>query len=117
MGLHASTDCRGSRTAASEGQHSRSFVAVARRIAVSVGALTGVLAVLGLSTDLAGPASASPAADDPCQGAMVLFCRLLPIAPELDGDVDLTQQMPATDPAALPPDSVPPADICSHGCG
>ena len=117
-GIRASTDCRrpqGSRTAGSGRQYSQSCVTVARLITASARTLAASLGVIGLSTCLAVPASAAPA-DDPCQGAMVLFCRLLPIAPELEGDVDLTKQMPASDPAALLPDSLPPADICANGC-
>jgi hypothetical protein len=71
--------------------------------------------VIGLSAFLAAPASAHPA-DDPCGLAMSFFCRFVPMAPELDGDVDLTTQPPPADPAVLPPDSLPPADICAKGC-
>lgn len=89
---------------------------VAGLTTVSLKTLAASLVVTGLSTCLAAPASAAPA-DDPCQLATMFFCRLLPIAPDLDGDVDLTKQMPATDPAAPPPDSLPPSDICASGCG
>jgi hypothetical protein len=81
------------------------FVAVLR---LSIG-------FVSLSTFLAGPASADPAGD-PCGLAMSFFCRLLPIAPDLDGDIDLTKELPPDDPAAPPPDSLPPADICARGC-
>lgn len=63
---------------------------------------------------LPAPAIADPS-QDPCQLAVSFFCRFVPIAPELDGDVDLTKQFPAMDPAQAPPD-LPPMDICSAGC-
>ena len=39
---------------------------------------------------LAIPAGADPR-DDPCRGVAIPICRLLPIMPDLDHDVDLTQ--------------------------
>jgi hypothetical protein len=75
----------------------------------------GVLGVLGAQTALAIPSGADPS-DDPCPLAMSLICRFIPTAPNLDGDVDLTKQQPPADPAAPPPDSLPPADICARGC-
>jgi len=37
---------------------------------------------------LAGPAGADP---DPCRGVAIVICRLVPVMPDLDHDVDLTQ--------------------------
>ncbi|WP_319455976.1 MULTISPECIES: fibronectin-binding protein [unclassified Mycobacterium] len=51
--------------------------------------------------------NATPA-DDPCPLAMSFLCGFLPIAPDLDGDVDLTKQLPPADPTAPAPDSLPP---------
>jgi hypothetical protein len=48
---------------------------------IALGAVT-----TGLS--LAGPAGADP---DPCRGVAFFICRMVPIAPDLDHDVDLTQ--------------------------
>jgi hypothetical protein len=39
---------------------------------------------------LAIPAGADPR-DDPCRGVAIPICRLVPIMPDLDNDVDLTQ--------------------------
>jgi hypothetical protein len=64
---------------------------------------------------LAAPAMADPATD-PCGLAVTFICRLIPMAPELDGDVDLTQQLPPADAATVPAESLPPADICGNGC-
>jgi hypothetical protein len=64
---------------------------------------------------LATPAHADPT-DNPCQLAVTFLCRFVPIAPELDGDLDLTQQQPPVDPAAPLPESLPPADVCASGC-
>jgi hypothetical protein len=77
--------------------------------------LVPLIGAIGLSTFLAVPASADTP-DDPCGLAVSFFCRFIPIAPDLDGDVDLTKHMPPADPAALVPDSLPPVDICARGC-
>ncbi len=73
---------------------------IAFTCAVAVGVLVAV------------PAIADPS-QDPCQLAVSFLCRFVPMAPELDGDVDLTQQLP---PMSPPPESRPPMDICSAGC-
>jgi hypothetical protein len=78
--------------------------------------LIASMGAVGISTLLAVPASADPADDDPCGMAVSFLCRFIPIAPGLDGDVDLTKQLPPADPAAPLPDSLPTADICSYGC-
>lgn len=82
---------------------------------VTAKTLTAALTVVGLSTFLAVPVGVDPA-DDPCVLAMSFLCRFIPIAPELDGDVELTKQVPPADPAAPPPDSLPPVGICANGC-
>ena len=74
-----------------------------------------VVSALAAGVLLAAPASAEPG-DDPCELATNFFCRFVPIAPHLEGDVDLTQQQPPADPAAPPPESLPPADPCAMGC-
>lgn len=67
--------------------------------------LVVMLAVCGItSAALATPAAAEP--DDPCAHTMVFFCRMLPMAPELDHDIDLTQPTP---PAPPPAASLAPA--------
>jgi hypothetical protein len=63
---------------------------------------------------LATPASAEPG-DNPCEFAINYFCKFLPMAPDLEGDVDLTQQQPV-DPNAPPPESLPVVDPCAAGC-
>ena len=55
---------------------------------------------------LAAPASAEPG-DNPCDLAVNFFCRFVPIAPHLEGDVDLTQQLPPADLRAAP--------LCARG--
>jgi len=77
--------------------------------------LVASVGVISLSTFLAVPASADPA-NDPCQLAVSFFCRFVPMAPELDGDVDLTKQLPPADTSAVPAESLPPVDICARGC-
>jgi hypothetical protein len=67
------------------------------------------IAVTGIGLSRA-PVSATP--DSPCDLAVSFFCRFVPIAPDLDGDVDLSTQLPP----APPDESLPPVDICARGC-
>ena len=76
--------------------------------------LIAVGAALTAGTLFAIPASADPG-DYPCDLAINYFCRSIPIAPDLEGDVDLTKQQPV-DPNAPPPESLPVADPCAAGC-
>jgi hypothetical protein len=71
-------------------------------------------AALTAAQFLATPAAAEPG-DNPCEFAINYFCKFLPIAPNLEGDVDLTQQQPV-DPNAPPPESLPAVDPCAAGC-
>jgi len=64
---------------------------------------------------LAAPATADPG-DNPCELAINFLCRFVPIAPDLDHDVDLTRQQPPADPNAPPPESLPVVDPCAAGC-
>jgi hypothetical protein len=72
-------------------------------------------AALAAGLLLATPASAEPG-DNPCELAVNFLCRFAPIAPDLEGDVDLTQQQPPLDPNAPPPESLPVVDPCAAGC-
>jgi hypothetical protein len=71
-------------------------------------------ATLAAGIFFAIPASADPG-DNPCEFAINYFCKFIPIAPDLEGDVDLTQQQPV-DPNAPPPESLPVVDPCTAGC-
>lgn len=62
----------------------------------------------------AAPAAADPV-ENPCAMTANFFCQFVPIAPELDHNVDLTQQLPPVDPDAPPPPWQPP-DLCAMGC-
>ena len=64
-------------------------------VATKMRAVAIALGVAAAALGLAAPAAADPA-DDPCQLAVSFLCRFVPMAPELDNDVDLTQ-----DPGAL----------------
>lgn len=57
---------------------------------------------------------AAPAVADDEMPACSLgpLCNMLPIAPQLDHDIDLTKDQPPM----LNADSVPPADPCAAGC-
>ena len=63
----------------------------------------------------ATPATAEPG-DNPCELAVNFLCRFVPFAPDLEGDVDLTQQLSPPDPNAPPPESLPVVDPCAAGC-
>jgi hypothetical protein len=77
----------------------------------------GVVAVGVLSSQIAvAVPSVADTADDPCGLAVPYLCRFMPIAPDLDGDVDLTTPLPPTGDAAPAPHSPPPADVCTSGC-
>jgi hypothetical protein len=71
--------------------------------------------VVGAAMLLATPANADPG-DNPCEFSVSFICRFVPIAPGLEGDIDLTQQQPPVDPAAPLPEPPLPADICANGC-
>jgi hypothetical protein len=73
------------------------------------------LSALAAATVLAAPADAEPG-DNPCEFAIIFFCKYVPIAPDLEGDVDLTQQQPPVDPNAPLPETLPPTDVCVNGC-
>jgi hypothetical protein len=82
--------------------------------------LTAVTVIVWIGVVVAGstaPATAmADPADDPCGLAVSLLCRFVPVAPELDGDVDLTKQQPPADPADPAPDALPSAELCAGGC-
>jgi len=74
-----------------------------------------------LALGVAAPASANPA--DPCPLAVSFLCNFVPIAPDLEQGIDLTQTsgVIAGDPVPQMPsapdvDYGPPADICANGC-
>jgi hypothetical protein len=64
---------------------------------------------------LAAPAAAEPG-DNPCELAVTFLCKFIPIAPDLEGNLDLTQQQPPADPNAPPPESLPVTNPCAAGC-
>ena len=75
----------------------------------------GAAVALAAGVLMAAPAAAEPG-NNPCEFAVSYFCRFVPIAPDLEGDVDLTQQQPPADPNAPPPESLPVVDPCAAGC-
>jgi hypothetical protein len=64
-------------------------------VAMKMRAVIVALGMLAAAFVVAAPAGADPS-DDPCQLAVTFLCRFVPMAPDLDHDVDLTQ-----DPGAL----------------
>lgn len=79
-----------------------------KAIITAVSALTAAIL-------FAVPANAEPG-DNPCQLAVTFLCKFVPLAPDLEGDVDLTKDQPPADPNAPPPESLPVAPICAAGC-
>jgi hypothetical protein len=71
-------------------------------------------AMMVAGTFLAAPADADPG-DNPCELAVNFLCQFVPIAPDLDHDIDLTQVQPV-DPNAPPPESLPVVNPCAAGC-
>ena len=59
--------------------------------------LAGLSAVV-IAGSLVPPMATADTQDAPCGLAVNLFCRFLPIAPELESDVDLTQRVPPAPP-------------------
>jgi hypothetical protein len=48
-----------------------------------------------------------------------LLCRMMPIAPDLDGNIDLTKEQPQAlpdDPTTPPVGSLPPVGSCTSSC-
>jgi hypothetical protein len=86
-------------------------VSVLRAVTSVIAVISGLIAAVFL----AGPAGAEPG-DNPCDLAINFYCKFVPIAPELENDIDLTQQQPPADPNAPLPESLPPLDPCAAGC-
>jgi len=61
-------------------------------------------------------APAAPAQPPPCEFALSFVCNIIPMAPDLDHDVDLTQQLPPADPNAPLPEELPIVNPCAAGC-
>ena len=72
------------------------------------------LASCGAAVAFAAPAAAQPDRP-PCDLALSFICNLIPTAPDLDHNVDLSTQVPV-DPNAPDPEMQPPLDPCSAGC-
>jgi hypothetical protein len=87
----------------------------ARWLRLAAGA---VIAWTGATSAVLMPPAAAVAdpAGDPCGLAVSFLCRFMPMAPTLDGDVDLTKQQPSADPADPQTTAPPLADICTNGC-
>jgi hypothetical protein len=78
--------------------------------ALITGAALAVTAVFS-----AVPAGAQPG-PPPCELALSFICSMIPMAPDLDHSIDLTEQQPPVDPNAPLPESLPPVDPCAAGC-
>jgi hypothetical protein len=81
------------------------------------------VAAIAISLGFAAPAAADTD-DDPCQLAVTFLCKFVPIAPDLDHDIDLTQKPATVNGQTLPEmpggnldvEDGPPAPICLNGC-
>jgi hypothetical protein len=94
-----------------ESRTDRDLAAVSR-VKKVLGAAVSAFAV---AMFVAVPASAEPG-DNPCELAVTFLCQFVPMAPHLEGNVDLTQQLPPADPNGPPPESLPLLDPCAAGC-
>ncbi|SEH61446.1 hypothetical protein SAMN04489835_2040 [Mycolicibacterium rutilum] len=78
--------------------------------------LGAALVACGATLFAAVPAGAQPGGPPSCELALAFLCRYIPMAPELDHNIDLTEQQPV-DPNAPLPESLPPVDPCAAvGC-
>lgn len=84
----------------------------ATRAIVAGAAIATLLAAAGTftSTAWADPGS------DPCAQTTIPFCRLIPMMPDREGDIDLTQQQPPAPPGPAPGETRIPTDLCAQGC-
>ena len=78
--------------------------------------VAAAVAILATASLAAAPTGTAEPSEDPCALAFSLFCKFVPIAPDLEHNIDLTQNQPPVDPAAPPPESFPMPDICANGC-
>ncbi|OBC11946.1 hypothetical protein A5784_03755 [Mycobacterium sp. 852013-50091_SCH5140682] len=83
---------------------------MARVLALSLAASACLIALA-----FAAPADAQPG-DSPCAAAVSLICHFIPMAPDLDGDVDLTSDQLAGSPPMSGPMGALPVDPCASGC-
>jgi hypothetical protein len=83
-------------------------------------AVLGRMLLAGVFGVAAGTAATAPAAaepgENPCELALSFVCHFVPIAPDVDHDIDLTQQLSPDGPAIPPSDPLPPTNPCSEGC-
>lgn len=79
---------------------------MARMVLRIAAAGIGVLAAVSATV----PSAAADPVEDPCQLGVTLLCRFFPVAPHLEGDVDLTRGRPPADPAAPDPEMSRPSD-------
>lgn len=101
---------------ACESKVERPVRAVWMTLAVAIGAAA-------MALGLAAPAGADTG-DGQCPLAISILCRLVPIAPELDHDIDLTrdpamiggQHLPVIPGGNSGMENAPPAPICATGC-
>jgi hypothetical protein len=72
-------------------------------------------AVLSASVVLIAPVSAEPI-NEPCPLALGFLCQFLPIAPDLEEDVDLTTPQPSFMPVAPSPGHSSTPEGCVEEC-
>lgn len=71
-------------------------------------AAAGIGVLAAVST--AALAAAADPVEDACQRGVTFLCHFFPVAPHLEGDVDLTRELPPPDPAAPDPEMSRPSD-------
>jgi hypothetical protein len=86
-----------------------------RRVKKALRVMVVALGVFGAQTAHAIPAAADPS-DFSCPLKLFFVCRMVPVAPDLDHDIDLTKEPPPWASAVPPADSTPAGDVCVDGC-
>lgn len=82
------------------------------------------IAACAVALGMAAPAGAAPSDDGSCPLALPFLCRFLPVAPDLDHNIDLTQNpvnlngetLPQMPGGTLDTENGPPTSPCLNGC-
>lgn len=78
-------------------------------------AAAAVATLLTAGSAFPSTARADPG-DDPCSQSATFICRLIPMMPDQEGDIDLTKQQPPAPPGPAPGETRVPTDLCAQGC-
>lgn len=74
------------------------------------------VATLCAATSASAATARADQGNDPCAQSAIPFCRLIPMMPDQEGDIDLTKQQPAAPPGPAPAETRIPTDLCAQNC-